>query len=202
MAPVPAAVPRPQPSPGEVTPGCGTRGARAVRAPARGDRRGLPGASRPTQGIPDVAAGHGAPGPSSRRGLDGHKPPDTSTGAGDARTPQGRPQSPGRSGGRREGLPVPPRGYPVNPLPGSRAVRRAGSDLALLLLGNTATFCRSSGVRMRSPLPVPVVQAEPGSGWVRAGPVRLGTAPEGALTPPGEAPPGRDRLPGAPAPRS
>lgn len=154
----------PRTVPGEVTPGCGTRGACAVWVPFRGDRQGLPGAPCPTEGTSDVAAGHRAPDISARdpahgEALGGHKNRNTSAGAGDPRTPRRRPQTlssgPVRSGGRREGLPGGPGVTPTvpagsfatgaHPLPGSRSVRRAGSDLALLFLGDTATFCRRGG---------------------------------------------------------
>lgn len=51
----------PRTAPRDVTLGRGTRGARAARAPSRGDRQGVPAAPCPTAGTPDVAAGYRVP---------------------------------------------------------------------------------------------------------------------------------------------
>lgn len=115
MAPVPEAMPHPQPSycAGERHPGVrdtgspGCAGTLPLRQ-AGGPWRSLSLRGHPRRGSRAKGAGHLYPGPSSRRGLDWHKNPNTSAGTGNPRTPRRRPQplfsSTVRSGGRQEGL--------------------------------------------------------------------------------------------------
>lgn len=195
---MPAAVARPQPSYCDTgTPSC-----------ANALPRGQAGDPCPTEGTPDVAVGSKcAPGAQLTARL--KTGTNSSSGAGGPRAaPEETTDPPGEGAGGKASLesPVSSRRHPPGALPPVHIPYSPLDGLDRTWLYSSwalqPLFLRGFG---REGVLFPR-RCRPGRAWLWLGPsgagaARHGTAPEGALTPPGEAPPGRDRLPGAPAPR-